>query len=171
MWPDPATTNVARARTVGVAYRAAARAQRDRAEALLAALSRVDERVLRFADPGLAGEVSTLVAQADPDPVVALDVQFAEWGEDWQLDEPIPFTYDDDDWVPAKVASELSGIVTHLIGKYRSLGQVAYRYHGAFAGYLYRVGDVRTLRSRMPGKSWQAAAAARRRAAAAQTSG
>lgn len=157
IWPDVTVNWGNRARIIAKAYRDAAVAQRERADALQAVVADVDLRVIGFANPNLVDQIKKLIADVSPDPVAALDVQFAEWGEEeWLLDpaELPTFVYDDDDWVPTRIASEVSGVDRNTLMRLRALGTIGGMFD-EIGKVLLRVGDVRDVRDRMPGKSWR----------------
>lgn len=150
VWPDQRKTPTDRAQAMTLAYREAALTAQARLDAARKALASIDPRVLQFADQHVAGAVQALVADEGPDPVVALDARFSEWGESWHADPP-QFTFDDDDWVPTHIASEIVGRNDNTLGEWRSQGMIRGRYvkRGNTNAYLYRVGDLRALRVRL----------------------
>lgn len=150
VWPDAGAAPHERARAMALAYRETARTAQARLDAARKALASLDLRVLRFADEHAAKAVQALVADEGPDPVVALDARFSEWGETWHADPP-EFTFDDDDWVPAAIAVEIMGRNANTLGDYRMKGDLRGRYvkHGNSKGFLYRVGDLRALRAKL----------------------
>lgn len=150
VWPDPKRTPTDRAQAMALAYREAALTAQARLDAARKALASIDLRVLQFADQHVAGAVRALVADEGPDPVVALDARFSEWGESWHADPP-DFTFDDDDWVPTLVASEILGRNNNTLGEWRGRGLLRGRYikRGSNNVYLYRVGELRALRAKL----------------------
>lgn len=157
IWPDVTVNWGLRARVVAKAYRDAAVAQRERADALQAVIADVDLRVVGFANPNLVDQIKKLIDQVAPDPITALDGQFAEWGEEeWLLDpaEVPTFVYDDDDWVPTRVAAEISGVPVNTLMRMRALGTIGGMFD-EIGHVLLRVGEARDARSRMPGKNWR----------------
>lgn len=160
VWPDPGVPAMTRYKEMVRAYRDVAYQLQDKAEALQKALAAVDLRVLRFADVDLADKVQAMVDQLADNPVLALDRQYADRGEDWHVDEKPVFEYDDDEWVPTWVASELSEVdgarVSEAqINKLRQVGRLQSIWPNAIIGYCFRVGDVRGLRARVPTRGYQ----------------
>lgn len=140
-------------------YRDVAHQLQGRSEALRTILTSIDLRALKSADPELAGKLRKVIKELSTDPVTDLDRRYADQGEDWQLDEKPVFDYDDDEWVPTAVASELSEwdgrrLAENQINKQRSVGKLEAFWTNSGFGWFYRVGDVRGLRAKLPTRGY-----------------
>lgn len=152
--PDPDAVSVNRRGEMALAYRQAAMAERERADRLQKLLAQVDLQAVKVDDPDLAERVAALIVETAPDLVHDLDVQFAEWGERWHVDEvPQLEEYRDTDWVTTSIVNELTGVSMKEIGQARIKGKLEkYRHLNNVVGYIYQAGEALKIRDVMPGR-------------------
>ncbi len=150
LWPFPGDSPIARARKVGLAYRALAKEQ----EQIIAGLTDAIEKVKKGSlDPAL------LEAPKPPNGTVAdLDQRFVEWGETWHCD--VQRTFGPDDMVKAGDAAALIQVSVGTLGRARIRGVIKGVWnkteHGYPGHYTYKVSDVYKLSTELRGRGWRA---------------
>lgn len=152
-WPFPGDSPIVRARKTALAYRETARGLRAETQALYDIIRKVDPRVVEWVeDPDFRKLYSEIQAGNLPvdDPVRNLDARIHDWGEDWHAD--IEVTYDEDDWVPVKIAAKIVGVQRNTINRARLRGRITGKHikqegDPGDGQWTYRVGDLLALSS------------------------
>lgn len=153
-WPFPGDSPVVRARKTALAYREIARGMRAETEALAEAIRKIDPRIIAWIeDDDFTKLYKEIQAKAYPmdNPIDALDQRIFSWGEEWHAE--IEETYNDDDWITAKVAAKILGVAPNTVSRMRNRGRLAGRLEEKQFGdpgggtFMYRYGDVIALSS------------------------
>jgi hypothetical protein len=156
-WPFPGDGTVMRARKMYQAMHALATEQQRGVDLLRQLRATMSPRT------PLRDQIDDVLdALDDMDDVAGLDKRFADWGEEWHIPQPDPGSFDEDDYVPTKIAATIIPLQRRHIAAMRVDGKIKGKWDdrvGPHGGWTFRVGDLYRLsdevRSR-GGQAWRA---------------
>lgn len=159
LWPWPGDSPVVRARKIALHYRQLAEDQQKRANDLHHLLTAaVNLQSLRLVDPDMAEALEIILATGGPltDAIAVSDRKFLEWGEEWHT--PLEAQYDDDEWVPTRVAARLVHLAEGTITRMRLRGRIQGKWRkdpGSSNTWVFKVSDLYKLQSELRARQWK----------------
>lgn len=155
-WPFPGDSPIARARKVGLAYRAALQQRQQANEQITALLKGIDRRLVNFDNPEAGTLIDKALAALAGDDVSDLDKRFSDWGETWHCEQPE--NWGPDDWVKGVDAAKILHVSSKTVQTMRMRGRIKGIWEpgpGNTGAFWYKVSDVYQLVDHLRGKNWR----------------